>query len=82
MSREEVLCKVNEIFVDAFDREDLVISFETTANDVAGWDSLMQMNLIEMLEDEFNMQFDMDEIVEMENVGAMIDIIISHIESV
>lgn len=79
MTREEVLSKVNEIFVDAFDREDLKINFDTTAVDVDGWDSLMQMNLIEMIEDEFGMRFDMDEVVGMENVGTMIDIIISRI---
>lgn len=79
MSREEVLNKVNEIFIDAFDRENIVIGFDTTASDVEGWDSLMQMNLIEMIEDEFNMRFDMDEVVGMENVGAMIDIIMSRI---
>lgn len=79
MSREEVLSKVNAIFIDAFDREDLVINFQTTASDVEGWDSLMQMNLIAMIEDEFNMRFSMDEVIGMENVGAMIDIILSHI---
>ena len=79
MSREEVLSKINAIFIDAFDREDLVINFETTASDVDGWDSLMQMNLIEMIEDEFNLHFGMDEIIGMENVGAMIDIILYRI---
>lgn len=79
MSREDVLSKVNDIFKDAFDKEDLVIGFQTMANDVEGWDSLMQMNLIEMIEDEFGMRFDMDEVVGMENVGSMIDIIISRI---
>lgn len=79
MTREEVLSKVNEIFVDAFDREDLVIRFETTAADVEGWDSLMQMNLIEMIEDEFDIRFDMDEVVGMADVGSMIDIIVSRI---
>ena len=79
MSREDVLSKVNDIFKDAFDNEDLVIGFQTTANDVEGWDSLMQMNLIDMIEDEFGMRFDMDEVVGMENVGSMIDIIISRI---
>lgn len=56
-----------------------MINFGTTSSDIEGWDSLMQMNLIEMVEDEFNMRFDMDEVVGMENVGAMIDIIISRI---
>ncbi|MGM9571856.1 MAG: acyl carrier protein [bacterium] len=79
MSREEILSKINEIFMDAFDRENLVIDFDTTAADVEGWDSLMQMNLIEMIEDEFNMRFNMDEVIGMENVGAMIDIILSRI---
>ena len=39
----------------------------------------MQMNLIEMIEDEFGMRFDMDEVVGMENVGVMVDIILSRI---
>ena len=79
MSSDDVLSTVNDIFKDAFHNEDLVIGFQTTANDVEGWDSLMQMNLIEMIEDEFGMRFDMDEVVGMENVGSMIDIIISRI---
>lgn len=79
MSREEVLSKVNEIFKDAFDREDLVVNFDTTASDIEGWDSLMQMNLIEIIEDEFGMRFNMDEVVGMENVGAMVDIITARI---
>lgn len=79
MDKKEILKKVNDIFKDAFDNEDLVICLETTSADIEGWDSLMQMNLIEMIEDEFNMRFDMDEVVGMENVGAMIDIIASRI---
>lgn len=79
MSREDVLSKVNEIFVDAFDKEDLKVNFETTAKDVDGWDSLMQMNLIEMIEDEFDIRFDMNEVVNMKNIGEMVDIIISKI---
>jgi acyl carrier protein len=79
MSREDVLVKINEIFADAFDRNDLNIRLSTSASDVDGWDSLMQMNLIEMIEGEFNISFDMDEIVGMSDVGAMIDGIISKI---
>ena len=80
MSREEVLTKVNEIFVDAFDDETITISYDTKSSDIYGWDSLMQMNLIEMIEDEFDMRFDIDEVVTMENVGSMIDIIMDRIK--
>lgn len=79
MRKEEILQTINEIFKDAFDRRDLSVSFDTTAVDIEGWDSLMQMNLIEMIEDEFNMRFDMNEVVGMENVGEMINIIMSRI---
>lgn len=79
MERNEILYKVNEIFADAFGKDDMKIDFKTTAADVEGWDSLMQMNLIEMVEDEFNVRFSMDEVIGMADVGAMIDIIVSRI---
>ena len=79
MNKEKILEKINEIFGDAFDRENLSVGFETTASDVEGWDSLMLMNLLEMIEDEFNMRFSMDEAVGMKNVGEMIDIILTRI---
>lgn len=77
MSKDEVLSRVNEIFKDAFDREDLHIGYETTAADVEGWDSLMQMNLIEMIEDDFGIRFSMEEVINMQNVGAMLDVIMT-----
>jgi acyl carrier protein len=77
MSREEALKKVNEIFKDAFDDEDLVIGFKTIVPDIEGGDSLMQMNIIEMIEDEFNIRFAADEVGRILDVGSMIDIIIS-----
>ncbi len=73
MNRNEILTKVNDIFKDAFGKDDLKIRFETTAADIEGWDSLMQINLIEMIEDEFNLRFSMDEVVGMANVGEMIN---------
>ena len=79
MNREEVLYRVNEIFKDAFDREDMSVSFDTAASDVEGWDSMMQMNLVEMVEDEFGIQFRIDDIVEMENVGKIVELILANI---
>ena len=80
MNKEEILKKVNEIFADAFDRENLVVGLETTSLDLEGWDSLMQMNLIEMIEDEFDIRFDMADIIGIENVGSMIDLILKKIK--
>lgn len=79
MTREEILQKVNSIFRDVFNRNDLIVGFGTTANDVEGWDSVQQISLIESIENEFDMRFTMDEVMEMSDVGAMVDIILSRI---
>lgn len=79
MSREEILKKVNEVFHEVFDDDELVIKEETTAADVDGWDSLRHITLIEEIEDAFDIRFAMKEVNGMQNVGEMLDIIASRI---
>ena len=40
MERSEIFKKVNEIFCDELDNEDIVLNDDTTADDVEEWDSL------------------------------------------
>ncbi len=51
------------------------MTFESTAADVEGWDSLRHITLIEAVEDEFDMRFQMNEVTGMKDVGEMVDII-------
>ena len=76
MERSEILKKVNEIFCDVFDDKTIVISDETTASDIEDWDSLMQIELITEHESFFGLKFGMKEVLNMKNVGEMIDIIV------
>lgn len=75
MSRSEIYGKLTEIFRDFFDDNDIVISDETTSDDIEDWDSLEHINLIVAIEQEFGMKFSMGEVTGMKNVGAMVDII-------
>lgn len=75
----DILEKVEGIFKDFFDDETLVITRATTASDIEDWDSLAQMNLVVIMEKEFNMKFKIDEIATLHNVGEMIDLIKSRI---
>lgn len=75
MNREEIYERLNEVFRDVFDDEEICVSDETTAEDVDGWDSLMHISLIEAVEDEFDVSFDMKTVVKMKNVGEMVDYI-------
>lgn len=79
MTREEVYVKLNEVFRDVFDDEDITVTDDTTANDIDDWDSLEHINLIVAIEDCFGMKFNMGEVTTMKNVGAMVDIIMSRI---
>ena len=79
MTREEVYVKLNEVFRDVFDDEDIIVTDTTTANDIDDWDSLEHINLIVAIEDCFGMKFNMGEVTTMKNVGAMVDIIMSRI---
>ena len=51
MSREEILEKLNEIFRDIFDDEEINLSEETTPDDIEDWDSLGHVYLTAEIED-------------------------------
>lgn len=77
MDRQEVFKRLNEIFQDIFDDEELIVTDETCADDVEDWDSLRHITLISAVEKAFGMKFAMKEVLEMENVGAMADILVA-----
>ncbi|PWT26284.1 MULTISPECIES: acyl carrier protein [Butyrivibrio] len=79
MTREEVYERLNEVFRDVFDEEDITVNDETTSNDIDGWDSLEHINLVNAVEQEFGVKFDMGQIVSMKNVGEMVNIIMAQL---
>ncbi len=79
MSKEEVFEKLNEVFRDVFDDEDITVTETTTADDIEDWDSLEHINLLAAVEQEFGMKFNMGQVVSMKNVGEMAEIIMSKI---
>jgi acyl carrier protein len=69
----ELLEKLNEIFCEVFDDDDIRISPEMTANDVDGWDSLSHVNLIVAIESKFNIRFSQKELLTFKNVGDLLN---------
>ncbi|OYU85077.1 MAG: acyl carrier protein [Flavobacterium sp. BFFFF2] len=76
MERSEILSKINEVFVDVLDNEELVITEETTAADVEEWDSLTHIQLVVGIEKKFGIRFTSAEIQKWNNVGEMMDSIV------
>lgn len=76
MTREEVFERLNKVFQDVFDDEDITVNETTTSADIEDWDSLEHINLVAAVEQEFGMKFTMGQVVTMKNVGEMVDIIL------
>lgn len=72
---DNIIERLNEVFQNVFDDEDITVDRETTADDIDDWDSLEHIRLIAAVEREFGVKFTMKEVSSMKNVGEMIDII-------
>ena len=75
MERNDILSRVQEIFRDELELDDLVLTDETTADDVEEWDSLSHVQLVVALEKAFNIKFTSREILSWDNVGDLIECI-------
>jgi len=81
MNRDQIFEKVQEIFRDIFDDEDLNISDSTSSNDIEDWDSLNHINIVVAIEKEFKIKFNFNELSSLKDVGAMVDLMIEKIKN-
>ena len=75
MTEQEIFDSVQEIFRTVFDDEDLVLTREMTSVDIEDWDSLEQINLLVAIEKRFNIKFQLHDVKDLPNVGAMLDLV-------
>lgn len=75
MENNEILAQVQEIFRDVLDNEDIVLTPQTTADDVEDWDSLSHIQLIVAIEKKFKIKFTSQEILSWKNVSEMTECI-------
>jgi acyl carrier protein len=69
------LSRLNEVFRDVFDDDDLAVDRESTAEDVEGWDSLMHVTLLINIEKAFGVKFTSSEVARLRSVGDLLDLI-------
>lgn len=72
---ENINERLNEVFRNVFDDDEITVTRETTAEDIDDWDSLEHIRLVGAVEREFGIRFTMKEVSTMKNVGEMMDII-------
>ena len=78
MENKEILHKVEEVFRDVLDNEEINLAETTTANDIDEWDSLTHVELVRAVEKAFGVRFTSAEILSWKNVGEMVESVAKH----
>ena len=79
---DDFFTKIQQAFHDAFEIDPKLVSMDTAPNDIPGWDSVGHLALASSLESSFGVRFDVDELMEMENVREIVRILQSKLKKV
>lgn len=71
----DTLARLQEIIRNVFDDDSLVMTRETTAQDVEAWDSVQNVTLMLEVESAFRVRFSTSEMAYLKNVGELVDLI-------
>jgi acyl carrier protein len=77
MTEKEILLGLTQVFRDVFDDDHIVLTPETTAADIEGWDSQAHVNLIVAAEVRFGVRFRTAELESLHNVGQFAQLILA-----
>jgi len=77
----EIYSKLNNVFHDVFDDDEIVVHPNLTADDVDGWDSLRHVRLLLTVEQTFGVKFSASEAIKLNNVGDLANLVQSKIKS-
>ena len=72
--RDETFSKVKSL-IEPFNKKGVALSEETTFAGDLEWDSLIVMDFVASVEDEFDILITMNQQAEIENVGQLVDAI-------
>ena len=75
MTEDEILEAFAEVLRDVLDDDAVVVSPETTAEDVPGWDSQAHVMLIVAVEQRFGLRFRASEFESLRDVGEFVSLI-------
>ncbi len=73
---------LTEVFRQVFDDPDILLTPETTADDIEGWDSLSHINLIVAVANRFKIKFKPKDVVGFKNVGDLASCVDSKLQQV
>ena len=82
MIREQLVEEIQEIAREIFVKPELVITDTLSASDVDTWTSLSFMQFLTAIEEKYGFKFKMMELLQLRNMGAVIDATLKHVDNV
>ena len=79
MDRSELKSEIQAIARDIFAKPELLITDAMGASDVDSWTSLSFMQFLTAIEDKYGFKFKMIELLQLRNMGAVVDATLKHI---
>lgn len=70
---DNIIKQLNDIFIDVLENKTIVLSKETSAEDIEEWDSLTHIHLVVAVENHFNISFTASEMQSWKTVGNLCD---------
>jgi acyl carrier protein len=71
----KIYADLTEIFNDVFMVDDMKLTPDLSAKDVAGWDSFKQIEIMVSVEDRFGIKLNTKEIDSLKSVGDLVSVI-------
>ena len=78
MERSDIILKLTPIAQSVFEKKDLVLSEELSAETLDTWTSLSFMQLLTAIEQEFGFKCKMMELLSLKSMGDIIETIAKH----
>lgn len=75
MDSTAIIQDLQPIFADVLDQPGLMLTPDSNASNVEGWDSLAHINLVVTIEKRYHIKFALGELQDLKNVGEMADLI-------
>jgi len=72
---DAILARVQDIFRAELDDDNLAVALDTRQKDLKAWDSLAHIRLVSGIESEFDIQFSLAEIEQINSVRQFVDLI-------
>ena len=79
--KKQVDSVVVEVVTDIFEIDESEVADQLTPDMVDLWDSLSQLRLVTSLEQEFDIQFSMEEIESIDTIGRLKELVRAHVDA-